>query len=177
MRLVTVFTWIDLQFCYGVITTCPLYTTYVTKRVVMSTGSLSPTSIPTCAVVIERIGALTDLPLRRSHDLSSAVRRYCRLQNRPPHDVRADPVELRHHLAQMSPITTGLSPGGFRNLKSLLSKALLATGVTSVPRRSRTPLALEWRQLLARIVDRHQRYSLSHLARYCSARDRLPAHI
>ena len=143
----------------------------------MSTGSLSPTSIPTCADVIERIGVLTDLPLRRRHDLSSAVRRFCRLQNRLPHDVPAEPVELRHHLAQMSPITTGLSPGGSRNLKSLLGKAAIAAGVTSVPRRWRTPLAPEWRQLLARVVDRHQRYSLSHLGRYCSARDRLPVDI
>jgi integrase len=143
----------------------------------MSIGSLSPISIPTCADVIERIGIQTDLPLRRRHDLSSAVRRFCRLQNRPPHDVRADPMELRHQLKQMSPIITGLSPGGFRNFKSLLGKALIAAGVTSVPRRSRTPLTPEWNQLLARIADRHQRYSLSHLARYCSVRDRLPADI
>jgi len=143
----------------------------------MSIGFLSPTSIPTCADVIERIGILTDLPLRRRYDLSSAVRRFCRAQNSPPHDVRADPAELRHRLAQMSPITIGLSPGGFRNLKSLLGRALIAAEVTSVPRRSRTPLAPEWRQLLARIADRHQRYSLSHLGRYCSARGRLPADI
>jgi integrase len=86
-------------------------------------------------------------------------------------------MELRHQLKQMSPIITGLSPGGFRNFKSLLGKALITAGVTSVPRRSRTPLTPEWKQLLARIADRHQRYSLSHLARYCSARDRLPADI
>ena len=143
----------------------------------MPTGSLSPISIPTCADVIQQIGIRTDLPLRRRQDLSSAVRRFCRLQNRPPHDVRADPMELRHQLKQMSPIITGLSPGGFRNFRSLLGKALIVAGVTSVPRRSRTPLALEWRQLLERIADRRQRYSLSHLARYCSARDRLPADI
>ena len=143
----------------------------------MSIGALSPISTPTCTDVIERIGIRTDLPPRRRHDLSSAVRRFCRLQNRPPHDVRADPMELRHQLKQMSPIITGLSPGGFRNFKSLLGKALITAGVTSVPRRSRTPLTPEWKQLLARIADRHQRYSLSHLARYCSARDRLPADI
>jgi integrase len=71
----------------------------------------------------------------------------------------------------------GLSRGGLRNLKSLFGKALIAAGITSVPRRSRTPMAPEWQQLLAQIDDRHRRYSLSHLARYCSARDRLPADI
>jgi hypothetical protein len=143
----------------------------------MSTESLSPTVIPTCADVIERIGIRTDLPLRRRHDLSSAVRRFCRLQNRLPHDVCADPVDLRRQLVQMSPMTAGLSRGGFRNFKSLFGKAVIAAGITSVSRRSRTPLAPEWQKLLAAIGDRHQRYSLSHLARYCSERDRLPADI
>jgi integrase len=77
----------------------------------------------------------------------------------------------------MSAITAALSQGSFRNLKSLLGKALIAAGITSVPRRSRTPLTPEWRQLLTGIDDRHQRYSLSHLARYCSERGILPADI
>jgi integrase len=138
---------------------------------------LSRAGIPTCADVIERINIGTDLTPRRRQDLGSAVRRFCRLQSRQPHDVPADPADLRRQLAQMSPMTAGLSRGSFRNLKSLLSKALIAAGVTSVPRRSRTPLAPEWRQLLAGIDDRHQRYSLSHLARYCSAQGKLPADI
>ncbi len=143
----------------------------------MSMETLSRAGIPTCADVIERINIGTDLTLRRRQDLGSAVRRFCRLQSRQPHDVAADPTDLRRQLAQMSPMTAGLSRGSFRNLKSLLSKALIAAGVTSVPRRSRTPLAPEWRQLLAGIDDRHQRYSLSHLARYCSGRGKLPADI
>lgn len=144
----------------------------------MSTETLSRAMIPTCAGVIERIDRRTDLPLRRRQDLSSAVRRSCRLQSRQPHDVAADPADLRRQLAQMSAPTAGLSRGSFRNLKSLLGKALIEAGITSVPRRSRTPLGPEWRQLLAGMSgDRHQRYSLSHLARYCSERGILPADI
>ncbi len=133
--------------------------------------------IPTCADVIERIDGRTDLPLRRRQDLCSAVRRFCRLQNRSPHDVPADPADLRRQLGQMSAVSAALSQGSFRNLKSLVSKALIAAGITTVPRRSRTPLTPDWRQLLAGIDDRHQRYSLSHLARYCSERGITPADI
>jgi integrase len=143
----------------------------------MSTEYPSRTMIPTCADVIERIDSRTDLPLRRRQDLGSAVRRFCRLQSRQPQDVPADPADLRRQLAQMSAVTAALSPGSFRNLKSLLGKALIAAGITTVPRRSRTPLTPEWRQLLAGVVDRHQRYSLSHLARYCSERGVLPTDI
>jgi hypothetical protein len=143
----------------------------------MSTETASRT-IPTCADVIGRIDGRTDLPLRRRQDLSSAMRRFCRLQSRQPHDIPADPADLRRQLAQMSALAAGLSQGSFRNLKSLLGKALIEADITTVPRRSRTPLGPEWRQLLAGMSgDRHQRYSLSHLARYCSERGILPADI
>jgi hypothetical protein len=106
------------------------------------------------------------------------MRRFCRLQSRQPRDIPADPAELRRQLAQMCAPAAGLSQGSFRNLKTLLGKALIEAGITSVPRRSRTPLGPEWRQLLAGMSgDRHQRYSLSHLARYCSERGILRADI
>jgi len=143
----------------------------------MSTETASRT-IPTCADVIGRIDGRTDLPLRRRQDLSSAMRRFCRLQSRQPHDIPADPADLRRQLAQMSAPAAGLSQGSFRNLRSLLGKALIEAGITSVPRRSRMPLGPEWRQLLAGMSgDRHQRYSLSHLARYCSERGIRPVDI
>src|SRR6516165_7313456 len=130
----------------------------------MSMESLSRT----CADVIEHIRNRTDIPLRRRQDLTSAVRRLCRFQNRDPCDVSADPDVLRRQLEWMSPATSGLSPGSIRNLKSLIGKAMIIAGVTTVPRRSRAPLAPAWRQLLAAIDDRHHRYRLSHLAHYLS---------
>jgi len=66
----------------------------------------------------------------------------------------------------MSAVASGLRPGSFRNLKSLVGKALITAGVTSVPRRSRAPLAPVWQEVLAAINDRHQRYRLSHFAHY-----------
>src|SRR3954447_3328490 len=130
----------------------------------MSTTSLSREAIPTWAEVIRRIDAQAELPHRRRQDLASAVRRFCRFQGCRPEDLVADPADLRRRLRQMSPAATGLSPGAFRNLRSLVNHALIATGVISLPRRSRTPLTPEWREVLEAVEDRHRRDSLGHFA-------------
>jgi integrase len=130
----------------------------------------------TCADVIEHIGNRTDIPPRRRQDLTSAVRRVCRLRHRNPGDVLADVDNLRRELAQMSCASSGLSPGSYRNLKSLFGKALIAAGVTTVPRRSRAPLAPEWRQLLS-AIEPYWRYLLVHFARYCSERGIAPSDV
>ena len=139
----------------------------------MSTESMSLT----CADVIEHIGNRTDISLRRKQDLTSAVRRVCRLLHRSPQDVSVDVDKLRRKLAEMSLAASRLSPGSYRNLKSLFGKALIAAKVTTVPRRSRTPLAPEWRELLAAITDAPQRYRLAHFARYLSERGIDPAEV
>src|SRR6516225_8390060 len=142
----------------------------------MSTDSLSPTA-PSYDDVIARIGLRADLPPRRRQDLASAVRRFCRIEGHSPPDVVVDPDDLRRRLSQMSPRTSGLSRGGLRNLKSLLGKALIEAGIASVRRRSRTRLPPEWQQFLGGIQHRDYRYRLSHFARYCVERGRLPADV
>ena len=139
----------------------------------MSTRTVSRTY----ADVIQLIENRTDISLRRKQDLTSAVRRVCRLLQRHPRDVPADAAQLRRELAQMSAAASMLGPGSFRNLKSLVGKALITAGVTSVPRRSRAPLAPAWLELLAAIHDKHQRYRLSHFAHYSSERDIDPAEV
>jgi hypothetical protein len=143
----------------------------------MSSALPSPTRNPTCADVIDLISRRVDLSPRRRQDLTSAVRRVCRLEGRSPVDLAADPGDLRRRLSRISALSSGLSPGGVRNLKSLVGKALIDAGITAVPRRSRTPLSPEWQQRLSCLEDRHQRYCLSHFARYSSARGWLPAEI
>ena len=138
------------------------------------TASREPAAPLTLADVIAKIQSQAGLPVRRKHDLTSAVRCLCRLLARPPSDVIANPTELRQQLARISPNSTGLSRGRVRNLKSLVGQALLLVGVTSLPRRSRAPLPQPWRDLLARLDDRYQRSHLTRFARYCADRDIAP---
>ena len=143
----------------------------------MSTETLSRNSVQTFAELIEAINRRADLPLRRRQDLVSALRRYCRHQHREPAEVNAEPTGVRREFAQMSPAGTGLSPGGFRNLKSLVSQALLMAGITTVQRRSRILPSPAWRLIIEAVDDRHRRYSLSHFSRYLTARGVEPADV
>jgi hypothetical protein len=54
-----------------------------------------------CSDVIERILNRPDLPLRGKHDLTSAIKRFCKLTGRKPRDVLADPDQLSHELAKL----------------------------------------------------------------------------
>lgn len=143
----------------------------------MESSSRSPLTPMTLAEAIERVMARTDIPERRRWELCSAVRRLCRALGRLPSDVLADPTELRRRLAQMSPMAAGLSRGGWRNLKSLVSKALLTAGLISLPRRSQMPLPSPWRDLLDRMEDRYQRCALSRVARYCAGQGIAPEQV
>jgi len=144
----------------------------------MSTSAASrivPTT--TLAEVIERVTAREDLPLRRRHDLTSAVRVMARLLGLPPADIAADPEALRYRLRPMTAASTGVSPRRWRNLKSLFNMALTVTGVTSTGQRSRDVISADWLELLNRISDRYERARLSKLARYCSLRSITPSGI
>lgn len=143
----------------------------------MSIESPSRSSAPTIADLIEVLNGRADLPHRRQQDLASALRRFCRNQGRTPNETSAEPTSVRQELAGMSPAGTGLSPGAFRNMRSLIGQALLLAGITSVPRRSRTPLLPTWRPVIEAVADRHQRDRLIHFARYLSARGIEPADV
>jgi hypothetical protein len=135
----------------------------------MSMKTPSRDTIATLADVIDRINRRVDLSSRRRQDLTSAVRRFCRDLGCPPQELLADAADLRRRLARLSPLSAGLSPGSLRNLKSLVGKALIAAGIVSVPGRSRTPLAPNWRRLLG-LLDPGERYLLSRFARWCTQR-------
>jgi integrase len=143
----------------------------------VSTASLSRTSVSTIAELIAAINGRAELRHRRRQELASALRRFCRKQRRNAADVSAEPASVRQELESMSPQNTGLSPAAFRNMKSLVGQALLLAEVTSVPRRSRTPLLPAWHPVVGAIADRHRGDRLIHFGRYQSARGIEPADV
>jgi integrase len=129
---------------------------------------------PNCSDVIESIRNRLGLPPRRKHDLTSAIKRFCRLTGRKPCDVVADPDQLSRELAKLPRV--GLSDGSHRNLKSLFRQAMIKGGVVAVPRRSGALMSLEWQQLLT-TIEGAEKYRFSALARYCSERDIRPGEV
>jgi hypothetical protein len=156
-----------LQFLFGVITN---YVVLSTKRhgcPKISTELTSLTALNLDAV-IHMVLAREDIGLRRRQEMASAVRVMSRLLGQPAIDIPADPRLLRGSIAQITGVGAGLSPGRWRNVKSLFNTALTMTGASTMGRRSIATLGPQWCEPLARVSDRYERAKLSKLARYCS---------
>jgi integrase len=125
-----------------------------------------------CSDIIERIRNRPDLPVRRKHDLTSAIKRFCQRTARKPRDVPADPDQLDGELAKLPRL--GLSTRSYRNLKSLFRQAIVEGGAATAPRKSAALITLEWQQLLTTVEESAGKYRLPRFARYCSERDIRP---
>lgn len=122
----------------------------------------------TLAQVLDRILADQDLPARRKQETASALRALAKTLRQPLEMMSADPVQLRQALAEFTPAMTGLSPGRWSNIRSLLQFALSHTGLATVPGRYRIAPSASWTALIGPLEYGH-RYKLGHLARYCTA--------
>jgi integrase len=78
-------------------------------------------------------------------------------------------------MKNLSAPALGIGRGSWRNMKSLVGKALAVAGIVmAVSSRAKGALLPEWKELLARASDAC-RYRLSRVARYCSGRGLGPA--
>src|SRR5258708_5321535 len=106
---------------------------------------------PTIADVIARVAARTDLPKPPRDSLCSALRRACAILGEEPASVSADPGALRSRLRALGPVIVGLSPGGWRNIRSLASRALKEGGGVAMPARASEPLSATWQALMKKL--------------------------
>lgn len=122
---------------------------------------------PTLADVIVAINRST-LPRPQKHDQASAVRSAARALGRSPEELPADVRLLAKRLAEVAPHALGLSPGRWKNIRSLLRAAL--ESVTPVaPGRHLTPLSLSWQTLWDQLGSRWMKTGLSRFLHFCSA--------
>jgi hypothetical protein len=141
----------------------------------MSTNLVSRAPVPaTLGEVVDLIQSRSDLQPWLRRDLRSAIRTLCRALGQAPADVPAEPSALRRRMKDLSAPALGISQGSWRNVKSLVSKALALAGIAMVSGRARAALMPEWEVLLAQ-APAPGRYRLSRLARYCSVRGIGPA--
>jgi integrase len=132
-----------------------------------------PSRAPSLADVLAAVGS-AELPERRRQDMASAVRTVCRLLDRKPEDVPADPRALALRLTRVAPLAHGLSAGRWNNVRSLFRSALdLVRPV--MPGRSSVPMSLSWQGLFDQLPTKSDRARLSRLLRWLSARQIEPA--
>ena len=77
-------------------------------------------------------------------------------------------------MKDLSAPALGINRGSWRNVKSLVSKALALAGIAIASGRAKAALMPEW-EVLLREAPAPGRYRLSRLARYCSVRGIGPA--
>src|SRR5215469_13135345 len=111
----------------------------------MSTIPASRGPVPaTLGDVVDLIQGRHDLQPWLQRDLCSAIRTLCRALGQIAADVPADAAILRRRMKDLSAPAVGLSTGSWRNVKSLVSKALALAGVTIVAGRAKVALMPEW---------------------------------
>jgi hypothetical protein len=135
----------------------------------MSTEPLSRADIPsgtTLADIIIAIGQ-ADLPDRRRQELKSAVRTVAKALDRRLEEVPADPRLLANRLAEVAPVTIGLSPGRWANVRSLLRVAMSLIGKVGLGRH-RSPLSPSWKILWDRLLTQTARTRLSRFMHFAT---------
>ncbi len=85
------------------------------------------------------------------------LRAAARVLGLPPEAVTAHPGALGRRLAQVAPAAHGLRPARWRNVRSLLGKALRLAGADLLPGRAVDPLLPAWRALAGRLGARRTR--------------------
>jgi integrase len=127
--------------------------------------------------VIEAIGTLGAHSATRRRDLRSAVTRVSHLLGQDPTSVPLDLPALRKKLAALNPVSKGLTPKTFSNIRSDFMAAVKASGLTHVHPFRKIKLTKEWTKVLALLPNRWVRMGLSVLARYASSSKITPEQI
>src|SRR5215217_9605821 len=87
----------------------------------------------TLAELVEQHRADPDLPPRRRQELIAALNTLGRALGKPLRDIPAHPAALRTALKDVSPAMAGVSKGRWRNVLSLLRRALAHAGTAVAP--------------------------------------------
>ena len=141
----------------------------------MSTHDPSRKPPATFQDVLVSLDVLPALNQRQRQDLASALRSFCRMLGRSPAEIAADPESVRKLTAIALP--SDVSNARWKNIRSLVSKALQVTGSVVAPRRAKNHVSPAWRDLLDAVPCRYERTRLSRLASYCSAAGIAPAQV
>jgi integrase len=132
-------------------------------------NAFAPADAPMLSDVIARLDHAGHLTRRQRADLRSAVRTVGRILDRPLSELPAHPEFLRKRLEAVVPAAVGLTAARWTNVRSLLRKALDATGFAVMPGRYLAPLTPAWATLHDRLPTRTLSIGLSRFLHFCSA--------
>jgi hypothetical protein len=139
----------------------------------LSRSRVGDNPIDSLADVISAVRA-AELPECRKQDILAALHTLARALDMPPERVPADPRRLLPRLRQIAPRAIGLSPGRWKNVRSL-TRAGIALLHPVPPVRSRQRLSDRWAALYGQLGSRWSKLKLSRFLRFCSSQGVEPA--
>lgn len=101
--------------------------------------------------------------------MQSAVKRVADLLGDEPAAILLDLPAIGTKLANVNPITVGVSAKTLANLRSGFLTAIKVSGLKLVQRSAKTPLSPAWVRLMGQLSGKRAHLGLSRLARYASA--------
>ncbi len=133
-------------------------------------ASRQPVPPVTFADLAERIKADGSLTPARRRDALSALATMARAMRRDLKDVPAHAGFIREQLKGFAPsmLNPRVSMGRWRNVRSLVNRAMEEAGIPTTQGPYRAAIAPEWQVQLAKL-DKMRRFELSPLARSCTA--------
>jgi hypothetical protein len=141
-------------------------TTKVHSKVPLPTTSSRTKTLADVLAVVERS---TTLSPTRTRDLRSAVIRVAELLGNVPGRIALDLPTISAGLATINAVAAGMTTKRFANIRSDFLAAVRASGLMSIGRWHKGPLAPAWRELFASLSSRRAHLGLSRFARYASA--------
>lgn len=140
--------------------------------------SLVVASEVTLADVAAALSSVPDLSEVKKANLLSSLNTIGRILNRHIADLPADIMTLRALLETVHHVQAGISPKRLGNVKSDLKTALKMTAPCfAAPQSEKLSPAIrtdEWKNFLAGLETKWQRYTLARLATFCSEFDYTP---
>ncbi len=109
------------------------------------------------------------IPSKKAKLYASAISRFCRVVDRPPSEVLADPAVIRRLAGSASWQLAGLKKSSWSSIRSNLKAALSAGGISVLDRSRRNYVRSEaWEALLAQLTERGYR-DMTRFAGWCSS--------
>ena len=136
-----------------------------------------PATLRTLADLDILLRTMPEIEARDRQDMVSALATLARAASKPLCALPVQADALRPILKGLPAAMAGVSEGRWRNVRSLLSRALNLAQVTRSTGVFRNPRSPAWAACFARVSDYEARYRLSRLSGFCSLEGIEPEHV
>lgn len=138
------------------------------------TGGMSSHGNASLQDVLDAIDGLHEVSRAAKANMTSSIRTLCKVADREPRFIAADPASLRRLFDTASPGSMGLTPSNWANVKSNVRRAARTVGVAAQRPLQQVPLTEAWLEIVALEAHVSHRSALKRFAHFCCERQLSP---